>query len=1122
MAIQNYYFNNLDAFLSYSSFWDFNLTDDERDYNMEVIYNSSVMYYSAGTTTFSDSFYSYKLPVVMDLNDPNSSPQIDTITKNDDGSTSNLGTITNQDAGDGPINPGTYYSGNTLVSKMAWSLAEVTDGQKIDDISLCGIDNGLTDGITGNVLTIATTLPTTPVDYTFNPLYYDYRLKLHSVTGYTSYWDRRLNGEITSFISIIGGAYQNNGIVGQYVVNSGNYTTSGIGTDADIIINVTGATITDQNISIQDGGNGFIVGDTITISDALLGGAGATTLIIQVGGVTSGGQDTPVTYGMRSAYDRSGFYYDLYGGFYQGFFDLWGYGYRILPPREELGWTVESLLRVRCSGDSWNDLSGHTLNDLHPNNEGIFFYLGARAENKFWNCFHGETGYTTSLGNPLYNCTGTCISDGLTGSTCGGQTGFTYDASVFGGNVYTSASTEYQVLSNNFALRLSGGSGQGYKLGYRVLRYTGDTNSEGFAQPGTAEEFDTDQTFCTGGTFTSGFTIEEQYTTNTICTGDTICNNGFLGNGGGSWFKVDAVWKRNFYYETDREMLWRGGLNLITNITCETATTGTITASTGTTEYIIDEIESEKIYLQNPAWVYDEKRRLGTLTLYVNSRPVLRVPDFEEIIPRRLNELAEKQLGVPYSVSFGGGSQGLYDSLTVSGTPKQAAVLNSWVFDSTDWTQTIFGGIINEGISSDGVADALRVAGIYTITPANSTTSGNGQDWDLSVNVNGTGVPTITVGASPGTGFIVGDTLTIPDTSLGNGGAADVIMNVGATSSGTVVYGTDGSATLTSEGYGISSYQTTTISYDNTTYNHPIVAGETYDVILKGYTVWGDTPTAGILAKFDLGVSGLTATVPTPLVTYLAQNEELSLTSSTIHRTYKATETGNLFVGITPNTGGEIVIENLVFSKRALKRDPADENMLIEENFAGTYMGGISQMRFYNKPLDASELKHNYYINTERYGLVDCDCGNDNIFVEGCDAEYATYTFPVGEDTISLSFGERMVRWDSYTSYNVDTWEGTSNGHPIPRRNSSVDPYCCVATDSVCNGDDYRNCQTEADCISTDFGKCDGVWYDSGNLTPDIVKFPFTSVPEEPMTITITRIAPATEATITFTGKRVR
>ena len=53
-------------------------------------------------------------------------------------------------------------------------------------------------------------------------------------------------------------------------------------------------------------------------------------------------------------------------------------------------------------------------------------------------------------------------------------------------------------------------------------------------------------------------------------------------------------------------------------------------------------------------------------------------------------------------------------------------------------------------------------------------------------------------------------------------------------------------------------------------------------------------------------------------------------------------------------------------------------------------------------------------------------------------------------------------------------------------------------------------------------GKCSATWYDSGNLTPAIVKFPFTSVPSKPLAITITRVDTTKVSTITFTGKRVR
>ena len=49
-----------------------------------------------------------------------------------------------------------------------------------------------------------------------------------------------------------------------------------------------------------------------------------------------------------------------------------------------------------CTGDT-----GTTINALYPNNEGLFYYMGTRAENKFWDVFSGETGYTTSSGYPL-------------------------------------------------------------------------------------------------------------------------------------------------------------------------------------------------------------------------------------------------------------------------------------------------------------------------------------------------------------------------------------------------------------------------------------------------------------------------------------------------------------------------------------------------------------------------------------------------------------------------------------------------------------------------------------------------------------------------------------------------
>jgi len=48
-------------------------------------------------------------------------------------------------------------------------------------------------------------------------------------------------------------------------------------------------------------------------------------------------------------------------------------------------------------------------------------------------------------------------------------------------------------------------------------------------------------------------------------------------------------------------------------------------------------------------------------------------------------------------------------------------------------------------------------------------------------------------------------------------------------------------------------------------------------------------------------------------------------------------------------------------------QDPSDIGLEIEENFAGTFIGGISQFRFYICDLNWCDLKFNCEIEDERY-----------------------------------------------------------------------------------------------------------------------------------------------------------
>ena len=73
-----------------------------------------------------------------------------------------------------------------------------------------------------------------------------------------------------------------------------------------------------------------------------------------------------------------GKYYTLYGGFFQGFYKLYGFDYQVLPQYIEDEWNIEITLRPRYIFQDEK-----TLNMTHPNNEGIFFYMGTRAEDKF-------------------------------------------------------------------------------------------------------------------------------------------------------------------------------------------------------------------------------------------------------------------------------------------------------------------------------------------------------------------------------------------------------------------------------------------------------------------------------------------------------------------------------------------------------------------------------------------------------------------------------------------------------------------------------------------------------------------------------------------------------------------
>lgn len=85
---------------------------------------------------------------------------------------------------------------------------------------------------------------------------------------------------------------------------------------------------------------------------------------------------------MEDEWDK---YYAFKGGFLQGFYKLFNFDYEVLPKNIENCWNLEFVIRPRTD----YEVTGNTLNNEHPENNGIFFYMGTRSENKFGR-FNGE------------------------------------------------------------------------------------------------------------------------------------------------------------------------------------------------------------------------------------------------------------------------------------------------------------------------------------------------------------------------------------------------------------------------------------------------------------------------------------------------------------------------------------------------------------------------------------------------------------------------------------------------------------------------------------------------------------------------------------------------------------
>jgi len=420
----------------------------------------------------------------------------------------------------------------------------------------------------------------------------------------------------------------------------------------------TGATnsgITLTNIGLTGLDNGLITfnkntGDTSNLQ--LLQSLTGSTYIISSG--TTQMIMNPITgltnnfiYPIEIISGTTGLESKLCGGFYQGFYKIDERDYQIIPNRFNKGWAVEFWLK---KDDSCSGFTETTLNDNYPDNNGIFFYMGTRAENKFWNRFEGNNTGETS----------TCIiPSGTTGLSITQFCTPIKETDIFiennDGNIITlnPPNIVWKTINNKFLLY------NRTKDGLLAGCGSGDTNLS-ITVSGISQTINNDNKFLLYNRTKDGL---------------------LAGCGSGN---TEPLLELNYKNDlVNNALAFRitpdcriGYRNILLSANCETTPveTGiTINESYSEPNVVPNNVWTQVVvryvseYTFNDCELKNKPPRNGKLLFYINGKLKHIERDVLEIIPKSLEEDPSKQEGVPFNMSIGGGTQGLIESMTFDG-----------------------------------------------------------------------------------------------------------------------------------------------------------------------------------------------------------------------------------------------------------------------------------------------------------------------------------------------------------------------------------------------------------------------------------------------------------------------
>ena len=537
----------------------------------------------------------------------------------------------------------------------------------------------------------------------------------------------------------------------------------------------------------------------------------------------------------------SGNYFNLNGGYLQGFFKLEDYNYELLPARFGNGVTIETILY------------------LNPDSQGIFYMMGARAEDKYNPYFSGET---------------------LTGTTTTG--------------VITSFENYLNALQPHNILK------------------------DAFAYP------------------------EDMYNTeySEATPLDNIKNNVIA-------FELTQDNKLAYKYVDDNGLV-------ITNTSPRSInpTTGwTIIAVVFTPDEILEDDELECA-----------PQRLGKLMFYVNGRAVWTIKDFPEYYFHGFDNDKEKQIGVPYSISWGGGSFGLgeswhydYQSYVIYNRQDTTYIDSTFTVEAdpipTDCYTPATGSTYLNGLSLSAdtttftYSDACDPDTILPLTVMRvEYTGGTGNTYFIKFN------QPISV---------LSNRNYVAELSVYVGG----IFNSDADSNISIlVYSDNTDIDIVTE----TEYQyplTNAYFYEQQALGlNPFPDGQEYEFVIDKVMYYGATGYP-VPRQYALAGSDYPDYV---LSDYVVTGNESWMDLKTVFRTPDNTGQNFITLGLLITStqelisGGTIYINDFKYTAAdILVQDDRKSDLTIEQNFDSGFVGGIQKLRVYDKAFSSAEILHN-------------------------------------------------------------------------------------------------------------------------------------------------------------------